>query len=180
MGNSQSTNSTVAPVEQVIRPQEPSTSVQFAPSLLTQLTSSSSEPTSSSSNHHDPVILSRLQAEVQKLRSEEAQILSSISSALEKENLDRSTGKDGEAKSLNSVVLSRDLEVVREKVERMMGKRAGALGQKGESSEVEEGRRGLVQCYLNNPTQPLDCYKQVDSFKNIVGKLEKEFVASLS
>jgi hypothetical protein len=25
----------------------------------------------------------------------------------------------------------------------------------------------------NNPTQPLDCYKQVDSFKNIVGKLEK-------
>lgn len=25
----------------------------------------------------------------------------------------------------------------------------------------------------NNPTQPLDCYKQVDTFKNIVGKLEK-------
>jgi altered-inheritance-of-mitochondria protein 13 len=116
---------------------------------LTQLTSSSSESSSSSSsNHHDPVILSRLQAEVQKLRSEEQQILSSISSALEKENLDKSTGKDGEKKSLNSVVLSRDLEVVREKVERMMGKRAGALGQKGESSEVEEGRKGLVQCYL--------------------------------
>ena len=67
---------------------------------------------------------------------------------MEKENLDKSTGKDGEKKSLNSVVLSRDLEVVREKVERMMGKRAGALGQKGESSEVEEGRKGLVQCYL--------------------------------
>lgn len=177
MGNSQSTNSTVAPVEQVIRPQEPSTSVQvssgrpitswsgttlptirfhtcviqFAPSLLTQLTSSSSEnsnSSSSSSNHHDPVILSRLQAEVQKLRSEEQQILNSISSALEKENLDKSRGEDGNGKSLNSVVLSRDLEVVREKVERMMGKRAGALGQKGESSEVEEGRKGLVQCYL--------------------------------
>jgi hypothetical protein len=33
MGNSQSTNSSVAPVEQVIRPQEPSTSVQVSPRL---------------------------------------------------------------------------------------------------------------------------------------------------
>jgi hypothetical protein len=31
----------------------------------------------------------------------------------------------------------------------------------------------------NNPTQPLDCYKQVDSFKNIVGKLEKVSLESL-
>ena len=173
MGNSQST-STIAPVEQVVRPQEPSTSVQvsrtssiagpsisscmtdtvlsssqFAPSLLTQLTSSSSDQTnaSSSSNHHDPVILSRLQAEVSKLRSEEAQILKSISSALEKENLDRDRGSTENSQgSLNSVTLSRDLEDVREKVERMMGKRAGHVG--AESSEVETGRASLVQCYL--------------------------------
>jgi hypothetical protein len=33
MGNSQSTNSAITPVEQVIRPQEPSTSVQVSPRL---------------------------------------------------------------------------------------------------------------------------------------------------
>lgn len=44
------------------------------------------------------------------------------------------------------MTLSRDLEHVREKVERMMGKRAGHVG--AESSEVEAGRASLVQCYL--------------------------------
>lgn len=36
-----------------------------------------------------------------------------------------------------------------------------------------------AQTNRNNPTQPLDCYKQVDSFKNIVGKLEKVSLESL-
>jgi hypothetical protein len=36
-------------------------------------------------------------------------------------------------------------------------------------------RLNNLKCRINrnNPTQPLDCYKQVDTFKNIVGKLEK-------
>ena len=129
--------------------------LQFSPSLLHQLTSSSnsdsSSPSSSSSaNHHDPIILSRLQAEVTRLRNEESQILSSISSALEKENLDREKPSNKDSpnppSSLNSVVLSRDLEEVRDKVERMMNKSQQYTA--GEESQVKSNRESLVQCYL--------------------------------
>lgn len=44
-----------------------------------------------------------------------------------------------------------------------------SLGE-AETETLSIRRHGLRR---NKPTQPLDCYKQVDSFKNIVGKLEK-------
>lgn len=163
MGNSTS-SPTDAPQEHVIRPQEPSTSVQvsplwfgitrhlrnqpgcllsfaqFSPSLLQQLSNPQEGGSADSASHHDPAILSRLQAEVNKLRSEEQSILDSISSALEKENLDK------DRPELDSRRLARDLEEVREKVERLTNR--GGARDGAEQSSVQAGRDSVIKCYL--------------------------------
>lgn len=166
MGNSQSTSTAAQgdaqkPAEQVIRPQEQGTSVQvrpflvryfrnvliplqFAPSLISQLASSSStsseEPTART--HHDSAIMARLQAETERLRTEEASIMAKISSALEKENLDK------EKPGMSSELLSRDMEEVREKLEKLGRKRKEVFEEQGEKKEVRKQRDAVVQCYL--------------------------------
>jgi hypothetical protein len=71
---------------------------------------------------------------------------------LEKENLDKenkgSSPGGNSPRSLNSVVLSRDLEEVREKVERMVKKSQQHTADGAQGSEVKGGRESLVQCYL--------------------------------
>ncbi|KAK4687928.1 MICOS complex subunit MIC19, partial [Tremellales sp. Uapishka_1] len=152
--------------EQVISAPEPSTSVQFSPSLLDRLSSPSTPSKPSSSN--DDIIRKRLAAESAHLRSEEAAILSSISAALEKENLDK------EKPGMSSEVLGRDIEEVREKVERMTRAR-----KEKEGEGVRSSKSSVVKCYLDNPSTPLDCWKEVETFKAEVSKLEQAFVQSL-
>ncbi|WVW86092.1 hypothetical protein I302_108131 [Kwoniella bestiolae CBS 10118] len=152
--------------EQVITPSEPGTSVQFSPSLISRL-SSPSDPSSSSSNSPDDIVRRRLAAESANLRSQEAEILSKINAALEKENLDR------EKPGMSSEVLGKDIEQVREKVERLREKRLNT------SRGVREAREGVEKCYLTNAEKPLDCWKQVETFKSEVAKLEQAFVKSL-
>ncbi|KAJ9114472.1 hypothetical protein QFC20_001345 [Naganishia adeliensis] len=182
MGNSQSTSTAAQgdaqkPAEQVIRPQEQGTSVQFAPSLISQLASSSSSSTSSEEpsarTHHDSAIMARLQAETERLRTEEASIMAKISSALEKENLDK------EKPGMSSELLSRDMEEVREKLEKLGRKRKEVFEEQGEKKEVRKQRDAVVQCYLKNHERPLDCWKEVEYFKRSVSNLEADFVASL-
>ncbi|WRT70296.1 uncharacterized protein IL334_007294 [Kwoniella shivajii] len=151
--------------EQVITPSEPGTSVQFSPSLISRL-SSPSEPSSKNASADD-IVRRRLAAESAHLRSQEAEILSSISAALEKENLDK------EKPGMSSEVLGRDIEEVREKVERLKERRLR------ENQGVKKAREQVESCYLNNPDKPLDCWKQVESFKIEVAKLEQAFVKSL-
>ncbi|OCF38167.1 hypothetical protein I317_01465 [Kwoniella heveanensis CBS 569] len=151
--------------EQVISAPEPSTSVQFSPSLISRLSSPHEETSPHASA--DEVVRRRLAAESAHLRSQEAEILSSISAALEKENLDK------EKPGMSSEVLGRDIEEVREKVERLKERRAR------EGEGVKAAREGVEKCYLNNPDKPLDCWKQVEAFKSEVAKLEQAFVKSL-
>ncbi|WVQ90889.1 hypothetical protein IAS59_004675 [Cryptococcus gattii] len=151
--------------DQLIRPQEPSTSVQFSPALISRLSSphEPAPPTSST----DDIVRRRLAAESAHLRSQEAEILHSISAALEKENLDR------ERPGMSSHVLGRDIDEIREKVERMREKK------NNESEGVRLARQGVEQCYLTHGDKPLDCWKQVEAFKAEVAKLEQAFVKSL-
>ncbi|KIR98410.1 hypothetical protein L804_03981 [Cryptococcus deuterogattii 2001/935-1] len=151
--------------DQLIQAQEPATSVQFSPALISRL-SSPHEPVAPSSNTDD-IVRRRLAAESAHLRSQEAEILHSISAALEKENLDR------EKPGMSSQVLGRDIEEIREKVERMKEKK------NNESEGVKLARQSVEQCYLANEDKPLDCWKQVEAFKTEVAKLEQAFVKSL-
>ncbi|WVQ84307.1 hypothetical protein IAT38_006459 [Cryptococcus sp. DSM 104549] len=151
--------------EQVVTAPEPSTSVQFSPTLISRL-SSPHEPAPASSST-DEVVRRRLAAESAHLRAQEAEILKSISAALEKENLDK------EKPGMSSEVLGRDIEEIKEKVERMKEKRTK------EGEAVRAARESVEKCYLSNSDRPLDCWKEVESFKAEVAKLEQAFVKSL-
>lgn len=107
--------------------------MQFAPSLISRLATPASP--SAPATGTDELVRRRLAAESAALRTKEAEILSSISSALEKENLDKDKG-------LSSEVLGRDIEEVREKVTRMAAERASK-----ESPELVAAKEGVVACY---------------------------------
>ncbi|EAL19238.1 hypothetical protein CNBH3370 [Cryptococcus deneoformans B-3501A] len=160
MGAAQSSQ----PADQLIHPQEPNTSVQFSPALISRL-STPHEPTPTSTT--DDVVRRRLAAESAHLRAQEADILSAISAALEKENLDR------EKPGMSAHVLGSDIDHIREKIERMKDKR------NKEGDGVKLARQGVETCYRANGDRPLDCWKQVEAFKAEVAKLEQAFVKSL-
>jgi altered-inheritance-of-mitochondria protein 13 len=141
------------PKEQVISapPQDQSTSVQvrsstvqkrptdlqFSPTLINRLSSPSSKSDDSSKpSSNDDIVRRRLATESAHLRTQEAEILQAISSALEKENLDK------EKPGMSSEVLGRDIEEVREKIERIKRDRLGDVG-KG----VQSAQEGVRKCY---------------------------------
>lgn len=41
---------------------------------------------------------------------------------------------------------------------------------------VEKAKEGLVKCLRYNDRRPLDCWQEVETFKQEVGKLEKAFI----
>ncbi|KAI9633969.1 uncharacterized protein MKK02DRAFT_38640 [Dioszegia hungarica] len=174
MGAQQSSQ---APQEQVFQ-SEPSTSVQFSPSLIDRLSSaapspdksakSSSSVSGSSSSSTDDIVRRRLAAESAHIRQQESEILSKISAALEKENMDK------EKPRMSSQVLSRDIEEVREKVGRMKRER-----EQKEGEGVRKAKEGVVACYAAKKDRPLDCWKEVEAFKFEVSKLEQAFVKSM-
>jgi altered-inheritance-of-mitochondria protein 13 len=43
-------------------------------------------------------------------------------------------------------------------------------------AEVEKAKERLVQCLRYNDRRPLDCWQEVEAFKQEVGKLEQAFV----
>ncbi|GMK55542.1 hypothetical protein CspeluHIS016_0205980 [Cutaneotrichosporon spelunceum] len=149
--------------EQVVRAPDEGTSVEFAPSLLQRLMTPRSAAPST-----DDLVRERLAAESAALRQKEAEILGSISAALEKENLDR------EKPGMSSEVLGHDIEAVREKIERMEKDKKNL-----ETPELARARAEVVACYTNKPQRPLDCWREVDAFKAQVSKLEQQFVKSL-
>jgi altered-inheritance-of-mitochondria protein 13 len=107
---------------------------QFSPSLISRLMSPSTP--SAPANSTDELVRRRLSQESAALRSKEAEILSSISAALEKENLDK------EKPGMSSDVLGRDIEEVREKVERMAADRANK-----ETDALRAAKASVVACY---------------------------------
>lgn len=141
---------------------------QFSPSLIDRLSSpapsSSSSSSSSSNNSTDDIIRRRLAAESAHIRKQEADILAAISAALEKENITKEKQNPG----ISSNVLGRDIEQVREKVERMKKER-----NEKEGEGVRKAKEQVVRCYKEKSDRPLDCWKEVENFKGEVAKLEK-------
>ncbi|WWC71946.1 uncharacterized protein I206_105905 [Kwoniella pini CBS 10737] len=155
--------------DQVILPNEPTTSVEFSPSLISRLSSSSSNDKSDNqtTNTTDEKIKKRLEIEIENLRLKENEILTKINKELEKENLNK------EKPGMSSEILSKDIEQIKLKVERLNQNKFN------EGKGISDARKQVIGCYLNNPDKPLDCWKQVENFKTEVAKLEQAFVKSL-
>lgn len=110
--------------------------LQFSPTLIQRLANPGAFAQAATASSTDELVRQKLAAESAALRQKEAEILSSISSALEKENLDRDKG-------LSSEVLGRDIEEVREKVERIVEDKKTRL-----DNGVVRAKEGVVACYL--------------------------------
>jgi len=189
MGGSQSKDPVVLPVRN-------ESSITFSPALLSQLSNNldSTNPSPEREEALDKHVRHRIQAELAKLHAEEEVVKSALRAALEKENLGRERsiavgepkgeskdtgGEDSEAANAGSrgtASLREDIEAVKRRVEKYSQRRQ--LGTGSESS-VEASRQALVKCYRDNVERPLDCWKQVDEFKQQVASIEAKFVDSL-
>lgn len=70
------------------------------------------------------------------MRAKEAEILGSISAALEKENLDK------EKPGMSSDVLGRDIDEVREKIQRLVDDKKSK-----KTAELAAAQENVVKCY---------------------------------
>jgi len=106
-----------------------------------------------------------------------------IESALEKENIERERGvegelegeqEEGETQVKSSASLRADLEEVQKKVERFQSRRSLE-----DVPDVKEAKEAVVECYRRNTATTLECWKEVAVFKGSVAKAEQKFVESL-
>jgi len=157
----------------------PPSSITFSPSLIDQLSStSSSSPEPQPSLHRQELIDSHIRQkiaqEISNLKAKEDELLKEISSALEKENIE----KEIESGVTSSKILEKDLEALRQRVERRKEERKRWEGE--EWSEVKKLREEVGECYKKNPDRTLDCRALVKAFRVEVDKLEKTITSSIS
>ncbi|EGO00362.1 hypothetical protein SERLA73DRAFT_180937 [Serpula lacrymans var. lacrymans S7.3] len=128
----------------------------------------------------DAHIRSRIQADLKQLRTEEENVQREIEVALEKENLDRERSMAGDTEEeahgdiKSSTSLMNDIEEIRSKVDRTQTRQ-----QLGDLFEVNEKSQAVASCYQSNPTTPLNCWREVASFKMSVARAETQYFESL-
>nr|GAT58036.1 predicted protein [Mycena chlorophos] len=151
--------------------------VEFDHHLVSALADNAAIPVPSPARQStiDAQIHARIQAELQRLREDEATVRDEMHAALEKENLDRERALAHDQDSAaSSATLLADLDQVRAKVDRFHARR-----DLSQLPALREARDGLVVCYKNNTTTPLDCWQQVETFRASVSELEKQHIQSL-
>jgi len=151
--------------------------IQFSQDLVNHLSDKLASPNTDPARQStlDEHVRSRIQAELTRLQAEEEQVRQQIETALEKENLDReiNTAKDDE-KATSSSALHDELEEVQKRAERFLARR-----KMDDLPEVKVKQEAVLQCYQNHPKTPLECWREVEEFKQSVSALEKKFVDTL-
>jgi altered-inheritance-of-mitochondria protein 13 len=103
-----------------------------------------------------------VQSELQRLSERETQILSEIDSKI----------KPGQEPDLDREKVKSQIDTLRKRLEGMP--RMKELGK-----EVEEKRGEVVRCLQGNETRPLDCWRQVEEFKDEARRMEKRWVGGV-
>jgi len=159
--------------------------LQFSPSVVSHLSdrqNASPVPTPERQSTLDVQIRAKIKDEVGKLRKEEEEVQKEIHTALEKENLDREregAGRLADSGSgigavQTSAALMGDLEEVRGKIEKFQVRRTLQ-----DWPQVRESREKVMECYREHKMSPLECWKEVEGFKESVRVLEKEYLKTL-
>lgn len=162
------------------------TPIQFGEEVVNHLADNNASPNLSPERQStiDAQIRSRIHAELQHLRQQEEEVKQEIERALEKENLDRERSmagdetvveEEGSAGNVrSSAALQGDLEELRTKVERFQSRRA-----LNEFPDVQAASEAVVSCYKSYPATTLDCWREVNAFKDAVTDIEQHYVDSL-
>lgn len=72
----------------------------------------------------------------------------------------------------NSNAIQKELQELRKKLD-------ARPKVKKEDAEVEKAKSAVVECLRKNDKKPLDCWKEVETFKAEVARLERSYVASI-
>ncbi|KAH7340279.1 hypothetical protein B0J17DRAFT_650623 [Rhizoctonia solani] len=147
------------------------TPIQFSKDVINHLadTRDSPNPAPERQQALDAVVRQRIQSEMKRLQEAEALVQADIEAALERENLDR---EKQVAETDSAVVSSEELRNELEEVQRRADKFKSRMSLE-HAPEVKESQAKLLACYRNNLDRPLDCWEEVEHFKEAVSKLEK-------
>jgi altered-inheritance-of-mitochondria protein 13 len=128
----------------------------------------------------------RLTAELEKLREQETQNFSKFSETLSGEDeqpsepslvekiSDATSSKATLAEKQRQKDMSRNS--VTEEVEQLRQKLANRKKLEQVDADVGKAKDAVVACLRTHDRRPLDCWKEIETFKKEVGRLEKEFV----
>ncbi|WFC99344.1 hypothetical protein MYAM1_002088 [Malassezia yamatoensis] len=121
----------------------------------------------------DSSIQEKIHKELNKLRKQEQDVQEKIRLALEKENLDRE-GKSwfGKDKGQSSELLQQELDRVKAQIEKFNKHSLDSF------PSLKQARQDVVQCYRNQETRTLDCWREVETFRKALADAEKDLFAA--
>ena len=126
----------------------------------------------------DENVQKKLKEELAELRKQEKDVQKQIALALEKENLEReSSSWLSSDKGQSSQLLQQELDRVKTQIEKYNRRDMASF------PEVVKARQAVVQCYRyvsstcltysDHAGRTLDCWKEVEQFKNAFAEAEK-------
>ncbi|KAL1792811.1 hypothetical protein ACET3X_009318 [Alternaria dauci] len=128
----------------------------------------------------------RLTAELEKLREQETQNFAKFSETLPGESQqpdepslvekiqDATSSSSTLAEKQRQKDMSRDS--VTKEIEQLKAKLEQRKKLQQADADVTKAKEAVVACLRTHDRRPLDCWKEVETFKQEVGRLEKEFV----
>jgi altered-inheritance-of-mitochondria protein 13 len=129
----------------------------------------------------------RLTAELEKVRDQETQNFSKFSETLSNETPEADNGpslvekiQDATSSSSTLAEKQRQKDMSRNSVTKEIEQLKAKLEQRKKleqaDQDVTKAKEAVVACLRQNDRRPLDCWKEVEAFKQEVGRLEKDFV----
>ncbi|KAI8576252.1 hypothetical protein K450DRAFT_257862 [Umbelopsis ramanniana AG] len=139
--------------------------LQFSQNLVDSLESRAkrSKPVGNSGKAPLPhevegVVRERVAEELNRIKEQQEEANNRITAQLSKQNL--------ESKH-NAVAIGADIEDMIKRVQRSTSSKLPA--------EIKESQQAVIECYRHNKSRPLDCWAEVENFKDAVAQAQKEF-----
>jgi altered-inheritance-of-mitochondria protein 13 len=128
----------------------------------------------------------RLTAELEKLREQETQNFSKFSETLSGEPeqssepslVERLSDATSTTATLAEKQRQKDMSnrIVNKEIEELRAKLAKRKKLEQADADLSKAKDAVVACLRTNDRRPLDCWKEVETFKKEVGRLEKDFI----
>ncbi|KAH9875083.1 hypothetical protein J1614_004571 [Plenodomus biglobosus] len=128
----------------------------------------------------------RLTAELEKLRQQESENFSKFSETLSSESpessepslLDKITDATSSKSTLAEQQRQKDMsrDSVTKEIESLKAKLEKRKKLEQVDQDLSKAKEAVVACLRTHDRRPLDCWKEVETFKKEVGRLEKDFV----
>ncbi|CAO3590989.1 unnamed protein product [Absidia cylindrospora] len=120
-----------------------------------------STSTAGSSENVESVVRQRVAEELEKVHRQQQELNQQLYGDMAKQNIDNDR---------SSVALGTDIDNMIKRIQRSSPKDIPA--------DIAERQEALVLCYKKNEARVLDCWHEVEQFKESVTKAQKHFVAT--